>query len=354
MALQTRNVFIDTQVFVKAGLEFTSRTIQAFADVCAKGDLKHITTRIVVGEVNDKISEHIKEALDKVKEFRRKAKILSGSQEPNIVGLFAEFDSEQVKKHAQEVFQAFLEESDSTVLDLKRVDADEVFRRYFEHEPPFQEGKKKSEFPDAFSMLALDTHLAEQDEIYIVSEDTDLIAFCTTHGRFHIVDSLSKLLDIYNTHDTQRSEFIKGYLEGEKEKIRAEIERQVNEASFYNHSTWEDAEVENHHVVSVEDFEPSIIYISDEDCQISFEVSVRYSVTVEGPDFVNGTYDREEGRMFTFGKSRQDEEGVLELTIEGELDFEVKNGSFVAGELNLMVLGLSSGIEVSVDEVNFH
>lgn len=75
MPLQTRNVFIDTEFFVKAGLEFSSRTIESFKDICSDGELNHITSTIVVREVDGKISDHIREALNGVKDFRRKAEM---------------------------------------------------------------------------------------------------------------------------------------------------------------------------------------------------------------------------------------------------------------------------------------
>ena len=63
---------------------------------------------------------------------------------------------------------------------------------------------------------------------------------------------------------------------------------------MYNSSTWEDAEVDDGlRVISVGDFEPSVLFIDDEESQVTFDVDVDYEVTVIGPDFVNGVYDRE-------------------------------------------------------------
>jgi hypothetical protein len=350
MPLQTRNVFIDTEFFVKAGLEFSSRTIESFKDICSDGELNHITSTIVVREVDGKISDHIREALNGVKDFRRKAKILTHSTDAAISGLFAQFDKDDVESHALQVFADFLDESNTTVLDLSKVDPDEIIRMYFEREAPFQEGKKKTEFPDAFTMLALKGHLRGQEEIYVVSEDKDLIAFCVANPRFIIIESLSKLLDLYNAHDQERSDFIKNLIEAEKNMINEEIVNQVQSADIYNSSTWEDAEVESLTVSEVSDFEPSIIHIDDESCQISFDVEVKYLVTVTGPDFNNATYDRESGSVYTFDDSTREEEGKLNLTVELELSYQVDGGVFEIQDLGVYVTGLSGGIEVSVEE----
>lgn len=177
MPLQTRNVFIDTEFFVKAGLDFSSRTLESFKDICSSGELNHITSTIVVREVNGKISDHIQEALNSVNTFRRKAKILMHSSNIAINGLFAELNQKEINDQGLKIFSDFLEDSNTKILNLSQINSDEVVEMYFERRAPFQDGKKKTEFPDAFTMLALKNHLSEEEEIYVISEDKDLIAW---------------------------------------------------------------------------------------------------------------------------------------------------------------------------------
>lgn len=350
MALQTKTVFVDTQSFVKAGLDFRSRTIQAFAQACGNGDLNHVTSTVVVREIRNKIEDHIHDALNKVQDFRRKAKILEGSKDPVIAGLFAEFEANDIERQALEVFNAFIDDANTNVVDLKNVDANEVFRRYFEHEAPFHTGKKKDEFPDAFSLLAVEASLEKGEDCYVVSEDGDLKEFCAVNKRFILVETLSKLLDIYNSHGNERTEFVKQYIASNVERIKQSITDLVDKADFDNGSTWEDAEVIDHDVLAVDDFEPDIIHIDDDYCVISFETIVHYTVQVEGPDFVNGTYDRESGRVFTFDNTVREDRGELELKVEIELDFEVTDGAFVVTDMRITAPQLHSGVEVSVEE----
>lgn len=350
MALQTRNVFIDTQSFVKAGLDFRSKAIQAFADAASDGAFNHLMTTITVQEVKDKIHDAIKEGLNRVMDFRRKAKMLETSTNPIIAGFFAEYDHGSVQSHAQEVFQGFIDDSNATVLDLSKVDANEVFRKYFQHEAPFQEGKKKDEFPDAFSMLAIEASLGKDEKCYVVSEDPDLKAFCAANNRFLLIEDLAKLLDLYNSHDEDRAAAIKAYLAAHDGDIRKAITEQVNDAEFYNVSTWDDAEVNSHMVNGVDDFDPDIISIDDETCLASFDVTVHYEVVVDGPDFINGYYDREEDRMYAAGKTRREETSSLDVTVEIEMSFEVQNNKFVITDMHVHVANLGSGIEIAVEE----
>lgn len=350
MPLQTRNVFIDTQSFVRAGLDFQSRAIQSFAEACDEGKLKHIMTTVVMNEVQDKIKEHIREALGKVQEFRRKAKILEGSTDPIIAGLFAPFDPSAIEAQALAVFQDFTNKAGSSIVDLRKVDAEEVFRRYFGQEAPFQAGKKKDEFPDAFSMLAVENSLNSQECCYIVSEDGDLKAFCEGHKKFILIETLGKLLDLYNSHEDERSNFIKEYFASKHDDIVNGITSQMKDAEFNNISSWEGSQVVDHEILNIGPIEIDIIEIDDEQCFATIDSWVDFNVVVEGPDFNNGTYDKETGRMYTFEDVVRVEAGSMPIRVEIVLDFDVSDGKFEATNMDVRVQGIANGIEVSVDE----
>jgi hypothetical protein len=350
MPLRTRNVFIDTQAFVKAGLDFQSRTIQAFADASGKGELNHIITSISKNEIRDKISDSIKEALNRVVDFRRKAKLLENNPDPVISGLFSQYDPEHVHSLAQDVFQSFIDNSNAQIVSLEKVNAEEVFARYFSQQPPFQEGKKKHEFPDAFSLMAIQAHLKKDEECYVVSEDGDLKAFCAANPKFILVEDLGKLLDVYNSHDEMRFEFINKFIADNVAIIKKRIEEQVDRAEFYNNSTWEDAEVTLHSVQGIDDFDPDIIYIDDDSCFATFVVEVRSSVEVEGPDYINGVYDRENGNVITFNNTIREDEVTIEVKVEIEFDFEVKNDIFVIQDMRVHLPEMYRGIEIAVEE----
>lgn len=53
--LEARKVFIDTQSFVKAGLNFGSYALNSFRRLCESEEFFHISTTVVDREVKDKI-----------------------------------------------------------------------------------------------------------------------------------------------------------------------------------------------------------------------------------------------------------------------------------------------------------
>ncbi|MDH5572804.1 MAG: hypothetical protein OEY89_13645, partial [Gammaproteobacteria bacterium] len=115
---------------------------------------------------------------------------------------------------------------------------------------------------------------------------------------------------------------------------------------------WEDAEVDDGLTVThLGEIDPSVIYIDDEESQITFDIDVEFDVTVTGPDFLNGIYDREEGKMFTFDSTSRVSTISTTYTVEIFLSYEFTDGTLQNVEdHSLHVAGVSSGIEVSVEE----
>jgi hypothetical protein len=97
--------------------------------------------------------------------------------------------------------------------------------------------------------------------------------------------------------------------------------------------------------------EPSILYIDDEGSQISFDIDVEFEVTVTGHDFINGIYDREEGRIFTFDSTTVTSIISRTFTVEVYLYYEFRDGMLFDAEAADVLIGdASRGIEVAVEE----
>lgn len=116
---------------------------------------------------------------------------------------------------------------------------------YFDKKPPFGDGKKKSEFPDAISILSLKSYLEDDEKIYVISEDKDLKEYCAVDPTFISVETLDKLLNIYTTHTNTRHEQVKQYFIDSEDSIKSEITEFLESCEVYNSSSWEDAEVDD-------------------------------------------------------------------------------------------------------------
>lgn len=350
--LETKKVFIDTQYFVKAGLHFDNASLKSFKQHCKDGELENISTSVVQKEVEGKIRASVDEALAARKTFMRKARLLSTLDEPKIQSLFSDIQDGDIHESALKVFNEYLEECKTTTVDASNVEAEELLELYFNKMPPFGDGKKKSEFPDAISILSLKSQLTTDEKIYIVSDDKDLKTFCDSDTQLISVESLDKLLDLYNIHQDTGSEKVKKYFETNRSMVEDKITSYLEGCDVYNSSTWEDAEVDDGlSVVSVGEINPHVVFINDEESSVTFDIDVEFEVTVTGPDFNNGTYDKEDGVIYTFDSTSNTVLISTTYTVEIYLMYEFVDGELKEPEIHdIHISGVSSGIEVSVEE----
>lgn len=352
IVLETRNVFIDTQSFVKAGLHFDSPAFKAFMKYCEICELFHVSTSVVEREVKSKIQLSVKDAISAIQTFRRKARLLSSLGDEKIKGLFEEIPDEDIYKKSEKVFDDFMESCATEIVEADNVDAEELLSLYFNKKPPFGDRKKKTEFPDAISILSLKSYLQNDEKIYVVSDDGDLKSYCEIDHQFISVESLDKLLDIYTTHTNVRHEQVKQYFITNETSIKNKITKFLEDCDVYNNSTWEDAEVDDGlTVLNLGSIEPSVLYIDDEESQITFDIDVDFEVTVTGPDFNSGIYDREDGKIYTFDSTSRTSTVSTTFTVEIFLFYEFIDGELVnAEDEGLYIEGTAGGIEVDIDE----
>ena len=348
--LNSRNVFIDTQYFVRAGLNVKSPAFESFKKLCEAESLFHITTTVVYKEVKRKIEQSINEALSARQNFKRKAKILETIEDPKINSLFVDINEEEIHKGAADVFENFIKECRTKLIDSNNIDTEELLDLYLNVKPPFKEGKK-TEFPDAISLLSLDSHLDENDKIYLISEDGDHREFCNGNPKFIHIETLDKLLDLYNQHNNNLTSAIKDYIAQHDQEMKDAIVEQFADADVYNDSAWEDSEVEQLTVSDVGDIEPSIVFVNDDECKITFDLEVTHNVTVTGPDFTNGHYDREDDRVYTFGTTTNECQITESFTVELELFYEFTDGLINnLIDMHIYIPEISNGLAVNIEE----
>lgn len=350
MTLLTRNVFIDTQFFMAAELDFTSGRFSSFKELCQRGELVHITNTVVTQEIKKKIQETVKEGLKGIENFQKRAGFLR-SDESISKQAFPVLSEEQLSNKGVADLELFLKETRATIHDMKKIDPDEILDMFFKQKRPFGASKKQNEFRDAFSLISLRQELAQDEKIYVISGDSDHKAFCASNERFISVDNLNSLLDICYKHiEAKRSAFIETFLKENQEVIVREIKSQLERADGYNASTWEDAELEEFSVVEIGEFEPEITHLDNDSCRVNFDVAVKLLATVTGPDAVNGHYDREDGILYTFDETEREEEEEHDFSVEIDIGFESEAGELINAQFDLTIEGLHRGIEFGVEE----
>jgi hypothetical protein len=349
--LETRNVFIDTQYFVEKNFNFHSPSFISLNKLCKANELRYFTTSVVEREIVNKIKSSINEALDSLKNTKRKANLLSTTDDKHIKPLFTDVRGEHFYEKAISVFHEYIESCNCEYIEADLVDVERLLSLYFDEKPPFGKAKKKSEFPDAISLLSLESYFKDNEKIYIVSNDIDLKTYCVDNDRFISIKSLDELLDLYNEHTDVRTEKIKEHISDSQTELKQHISDYLSNFGIYNSSSWEDSEVEDFSVTSVGDIEPSIIEVDDERCHLSFDVNVDIKVIVTGPNYNDGIYDKEDDKWYTYESTTREETLTIKVSVELDLTYEYEDGAIEGVDWEDLSISIpTADIEVSVEE----
>lgn len=170
--------------------------------------ISFVLTDVTVSELTRHLEEKIKASkfsLEKALEHFKNHHLIPESDINSFKEIFSEL--KDFKDAASKRVQAYIEMTGAMVLDSNQyVTIADVRDAYFEGKSPFAEsGRKKHEFPDAISLMALQ-NWADQNEQFVcaVSMDKDWSKFCEEVDNVDCIDDLSKALNYFNGESVSR------------------------------------------------------------------------------------------------------------------------------------------------------
>jgi hypothetical protein len=218
-ALKTRTVFLDTQAYDDNKLHFVGPSLKKIRELGASGFLKILTTEVVDREVRSHVRRALSSAVTSHERLKGHLAILRAlpSGAPSV--LASQLDLAQLLPLGLQVWEDFLGGGRVEMVSVEQVGARQLLDLYFEQLPPFSE-KKKSEFPDAISLLALEQwQKADGGELYLIGDDPDIKAWCESYPSMHHVPHLKEFVDLYNRAEQQLSGVAVSLFEREEDWI---------------------------------------------------------------------------------------------------------------------------------------
>ncbi len=342
--LQTSHVFLDTQVFIAANFQFSSGQLQRLASWSQIGEITLHLTDITLQEIEGKLTEHIDETYQAVKSFKKKAMLLRGM--PSFEPLF-NFDIEAVKNDFNMRLNDFLKSAKVNVIATNNVSVGTIFDRYFKRKPPFGQGKNKYEFPDAFSIEALENWCIEKGEyMYVISEDNDLESACSSSSSLYLLRKPEELLNLI-TKSEEGDIYLLGYkcLSQNEEKIQQNTANYFEELGFF--LTGADGDVTSITVNSVQLLEKNLVEIQEDALYFEIETEISFSAEVSYPDPEWSVYDSEEEEWIVLKTIQETLEKTENISVKVEMAFsrdDLQNAEVTSISLN------TNDIEVEVDK----
>jgi hypothetical protein len=235
--LQTINVFLDSEVYIRASFNINNLSFHKLKELCKSNQLKLFITDIVKDECLARIEKNIEDSFISLKNFKKKACIASSSI--SVSHYFDVIDENQILNDAKNNFLIFLDECKTTELSCDVIKPSDVFSLYFNQEKPFGKGKKKNEFPDAFSFKTIEkTFEINKELIYLISGDLDLEGIKS--NRLIYLNNIDQVLELHNANQALISQLKNTFISDDyiiKSKVAHEIES--SGISYFNHSNKE-------------------------------------------------------------------------------------------------------------------
>ncbi|MFB1118086.1 PIN domain-containing protein [Dickeya dadantii] len=293
MELITRLVYIDTSAYERKHFQFGLYILEKLQSFASDGKVHILVTDITRREIEAHIRKKVEEALKELENFKKSyAPILRTSPRNIGDGLFIKPDIEDVTKDALASFVVFLESEGVEEITVNNVSPLLVFEKYFTNAPPFDQPGKKKEFPDAFTLEAVnEIAINRTHKVYIVSEDKDLISAAEQNKNFIHLNSIQTLIDLLIRNDEELGDMA-AFADSTFDKLRPtmieRIRQHLDEMEFIPEGTdYQDVEIDEVQIKNIILSSSSLTDLSEESA--TYELSVR--VTIEA-DFRYPDYDR--------------------------------------------------------------
>lgn len=307
-------VFLDTEVFDSVRLDFANRNLEYLTELVASGQVHVLLSEIVLREIRKHIGSEAQIAADLCKKLISVP--LFRTRHSDIVAKLAtEAIRGELESAGTERLQHFLKASKAEVLKIDTTQVQQVFDDYFDSKPPFGGGKKKSEFPDAFSLHAVRAWAAgKKYPVHVISNDSDVKSFCGIDSVLQHKDSLVAFLAMFP--DAEIARRVRDWMDDHWVDVQEFLANVVPEYDFSLERA--DGDVES---VSVEDLDVSdfaVVEISDDTARLTAEVTLYINAHIYAfpPDW----YPEDEREQY-YGPSR--EHGSVRDTLGMTIDVSV-------------------------------
>lgn len=198
-------ITIDTSIFDDKGLNLESGILKTLEQFRGKPSYL-VLSEIIVREIHAHLKKKAKDArsslVKAIRQSRTSLSVNEQSAEVATKALVPEIDDSEVAKRRVEVF---VNNTGAEIVPATgRVELNEIIKKYFNAEAPFEEsGKKKNEFPDAIALMSLESWAKEhKTKILAVAKDGDWKRFGEGSEYIDVIEDLAEAISAFQPHSS--------------------------------------------------------------------------------------------------------------------------------------------------------
>ena len=308
-------VFVDTSVYIAEKYFAPNNRILALRNLAGSGIINVVSTIITDKEVLKHFKDDVTAAWNDVTNNHRSL-ICFDTVRP----FFKKSTKKDLLKMCDAIFNDFQQKAQVYSIGFKYCsDVETIFQKYFKGEKPFNEGKKKHEFPDAFVLQMLEQYCQRNGlkNIVVLSADKDMTSYASPY--LIITDYKQYLTD--KQAEAKTLEKIRKSIHDERDRICEEIQVKLETelydrwlySNLFNTEGLPDVEVKECRVHMGDDF--SIISRNQDNYLIELQLISHCEVKCSYVNLDYATYDREDGTWY--GGEWEDE------VLKGEESFSI-------------------------------
>lgn len=174
-----RAVFLDAGEYISKRFHFGNPALKALKSNAEKGFIRLLSTQITDREIYHHIEGQLAGGLRILEKASSSLAPLRDSGNEVFFFLNGKFSDRIIFDRVHSMYSSFFEACNGLIIDSYSVSVEKIFEDYFQIHPPFNEGKKRKEFPDAFVLKSLsDWSRKNNQKTVVVSPDPDFERFC--------------------------------------------------------------------------------------------------------------------------------------------------------------------------------
>jgi hypothetical protein len=314
----TPKVFLDANIVISAGKPPGGPEIERVVDLVEAGLVTVLTTDLTMTEVAKKHAQNDFDAIKEITQphFRKIVEAATGIALPAVT-------KPQLRKQLKDTYDKSTAEMFKSLgaktLAIDDVKPSAVFDAYAAGEGFFSGDGKKDQFPDAFSFEALKEEATEEQPVIIVSNDADFERPVETAEHISLVKSLPDLFAALGLE--MEAPELDAFLAAHDEELVERVNQELNEWGLVGDE--EDSEIDEITVSSVEVAKLTAFKPTEEGGSVLVvgKLDVQAIVSYTHPDWVNASYDSEDGVLYPHGDVSGETE--VEVTVDISMSISV-------------------------------
>lgn len=344
-----RHLFIDTSFFEENNF-FKSKLVRLF-QYAKDGYIKLYTNEIVIREVKSRISKKMAVAKSNCSKLfnHPECYILGNTSQSEVIRKLKNKDYfEKETKRLCADFNKVVAEIPFTIIPYEDIDFTKIIEDYFSENPPFKEGEKKNEFPDAFIISSIEKYCKNNGvTIEAISNDNDWLNYKPQN--FKISKDINLIFEEI-VKEMKRNDailFISHLTEIHNDNILKQLEKHITKNVFFENTDYIDSEITIFTLRKLELLNQVITYIDDMSAEAVVGISIDMTADITYPDYENAYWDNEDKVYYFLEEVTSNYDFDVSVNVLLSIEYDLEDESFFT--LEIKSINNEKPIELTID-----